>query len=96
MATYRESRLGYLRSPATCDISWSEDSRTTGNECRRSSRWRRSFPVSRASSRRSLENHCRILLRARGVFTIDSQSRFGAASAAFDTRTSTESPVWRS
>ena len=38
-----------------------------------------SLPCSMASSRRSLENHCRILLRARGLFTNISQSRLGPA-----------------
>ncbi len=37
-----------------------------------------SLPCSMASSRRSLVNHCRILLRARGDFTKPSQSRLGA------------------
>ncbi|CPU64785.1 Uncharacterised protein [Mycobacteroides abscessus] len=51
-----------------------------------------SLPCSTASSRRSLENHCRILLRARGLLTKASQSRLGPAFSDFEVRTSTESP----
>ncbi len=45
-----------------------------------------------ASSRRSLLNHCRILLRARGLLTKVSQSRLGPASATLEVNTSTTSP----
>ena len=51
-----------------------------------------SLPRSIASSRRSLVNHCRILERARGDCTNVSQSRDGAALAAFEVNTSTTSP----
>ena len=44
-----------------------------------------------ASSRRSRENHCRILLRARDDATICSQSRDGPAVCAFDVMISTVS-----
>ena len=46
-----------------------------------------------ASSRRSLVNHCRILLRARGDATKPSQSRLGAAVGALEVNTSTTSPL---
>ena len=39
------------------------------------------------------QNHCRILFRARGVFTNWSQSWLGPSPCAFDVRTSTVSPV---
>ncbi|MNW54451.1 hypothetical protein D3C74_320520 [compost metagenome] len=50
------------------------------------------LPCSTASSRRSLENHWRILLRARGLLTNASQSRLGPAVSDLDVRTSTTSP----
>ena len=86
--------MGYFKSVATWAMSSSELSRTTGSECLRSARARRSRPVSRASPRRSRENHWRILLRARGDLTMESQSLDGPASGAFDVRISTVSPVW--
>ena len=51
-----------------------------------------SLPCSIASSRRSLENHWRILLRARGLLTNPSQSRDGPAVSDLDVKTSTTSP----
>ena len=54
-----------------------------------------SLPDSIISSRRSLENHWRILLRARGDFTNVSQSRDGPAPSALDVSTSTTSPFSR-
>ena len=45
-----------------------------------------------ASSRRSRENHWRILLRARGEATNCSQSRDGPAVAVFEVKISTVSP----
>src|SRR2546427_3664170 len=48
-----------------------------------------------ASVRRSRENHWRILLRARGVATICSQSREGPAPSTFDVKISTVSPEAR-
>ncbi len=50
-----------------------------------------SLPFSIASSRRSLVNHCRILLRARGDFTKVSQSRDGPALGDLEVKTSTTS-----
>ncbi len=52
-----------------------------------------SLPCSIASSRRSLVNHCLILLRARALFTNASQSLLGPLSGFFDVNTSTTSPV---
>ena len=46
-----------------------------------------------ASSRRSLVNQWRILLRARGDFTKPSQSRLGPAFGALEVNTSTTSPL---
>ena len=51
------------------------------------------FPVSAAASLRSLENQCRILLRARALFTKPSQSPLGAASWALEVKISTVSPL---
>jgi hypothetical protein len=52
-----------------------------------------SLPLSIASSRRSLANHCLILVLARGDATKESQSRLGPAPSAFDVKISTCSPV---
>ena len=52
-----------------------------------------SLPASTAASRRSLENHCRILFRARGLWTNFSQSRLGPASAVLAVKISTVSPL---
>ncbi len=52
-----------------------------------------SLPASIAVSRRSLENHCRILLRARPDLTNFSQSRDGPASGDFEVKISTVSPL---
>ncbi len=52
-----------------------------------------SLPCSIASSRRSLENHARILLRARGDLTKPSQSRDGPALGALEVKISTTSPL---
>ena len=51
-----------------------------------------SRPFSMASSRRSRLNHWRILLRARGVTTIFSQSRLGPADGTLEVKISTLSP----
>ncbi|SKU86959.1 Uncharacterised protein [Mycobacteroides abscessus subsp. abscessus] len=51
-----------------------------------------SLPASRASSRRSLANHCLILALARGDTTKVCQSREGPALAALEVKTSTTSP----
>ena len=53
------------------------------------------LPSSMASSRRSLENHERILLRARVEATKESQSREGPALMALEVKTSTVSPFSR-
>ena len=50
------------------------------------------LPASMASSRRSLENQERILLRARVEPTKVSQSRLGPAPCALEVKTSTVSP----
>ena len=54
-----------------------------------------SLPDSIASSRPSLENHCRILLRARAEATKVSQSCEGPAHSAREVSTSTLSPISR-
>jgi hypothetical protein len=59
---------------------------------RRASRAIASLPASIASSRRSLANHCLILVFARGDATKASQSRLGPAPSAFDVKISTTSP----
>ena len=51
-----------------------------------------SLPESTISSRRSLVNHCRILLRARAERTKFNQSREGPAPSALEVSTSTASP----
>ena len=53
------------------------------------------LPSSMASSRRSLENQARILLRARVEPTKLSQSRDGPAPCALEVKTSTVSPLSR-
>ena len=52
-----------------------------------------SLPDSAAASRRSLENHWRILFRARALLTNWSQSRLGPASCALEVKISTVSPL---
>ena len=52
-----------------------------------------SLPASTASSRRSLVNHCRILVRAREEPTNGSQSCDGAAVGDRDVKISTTSPL---
>ena len=52
-----------------------------------------SLPASTAASRRSLENHWRILFRARGLCTNLSQSRLGPASLVLAVMISTVSPL---
>ena len=59
--------------------AWSEASFWTGSPSRRSSLISSSRPSSMASSRRSRENHWRILERARDEATMASQSRDGPA-----------------
>ena len=54
-----------------------------------------SLPASTAASRRSLENHWRILLRARADLTKFSQSRFGPDSCDLEVKISTVSPLSR-
>ena len=72
------------------DVLW-----TYGEErqSRRIARAIASLPCSMASSRRSLVNHPRILLRARVLLTNSSQSWLGPASGFFDVKTSTTSPL---
>ena len=53
-----------------------------------------SRPDSTMSSRRSRENHCLILLRARGDSTNCSQSRVGPADSTFDVKISQVSPLF--
>ena len=93
IATYSASSVGYFSSVATCAMASSDARRFSGRCCLRIAAFISSRPVSSASSRRSRLNHCLILFRARGLFTICSQSWDGAASRAFDVMTSTVSPV---
>ena len=76
--------------------TWVSDSwvitRLSGRPSLRSSRAICSLPCSIASSRRSLVNQCRILLRARGDLTKVSQSRDGPAFGDLEVNTSTTSP----
>ena len=59
-------------------------SRCSGSFCWRIALATASLPRSIASSRRSLENHWRILLRARALLTNWSQSREGPAPSALE------------
>ena len=70
-------------------------SRCSGSFCWRIALAIASLPRSMASSRRSLENHWRILLRARALLTNWSQSRDGPAPSALEVSTSTTSPFSR-
>ena len=70
--------------------------RCRGRWCLRRARVSASLPFSMASSRRSLENHWRILLRARGDCTNFSQSWDGPACSDLEVSTSTQSPCWSS
>ena len=73
--------------------SWSPpSSRCIGSEDLRIARVSAVLPASTASSRRSLANHCRILVLARGEATKASQSRDGPAPSALEVNTSTVSP----
>ena len=65
----------------------------SGRFCLRIARAIASLPCSIASSRRSLVNQLRILLRARGLLTKFSQSWLGPASGFFEVKTSTTSPL---
>ena len=65
----------------------------SGRPSRRSARASSSRPFSMASSRRSRENHWRILLRARVEATIWSQSRDGPAVGDFEVKISTVSAL---
>ena len=67
--------------------------RWSGRFCLRIARAMASRPCSMASSRRSLVNHCLILLRARGLRTNVSQSWLGPESGFFDVKISTTSPL---
>ncbi len=64
----------------------------TGRPSRRRALVRSSRPASMASSRRSRENHWRILAAARGVATTWSQSRDGPAPSTLEVKISTVSP----
>ena len=64
----------------------------TGRPSLRSAFVSSSRPDSMASSRRSRLNHWRILLRARGLTTIFSQSRLGPAEGTLEVKISTLSP----
>ena len=77
---------------ATFNNTGDEPSFCTGRPSRRMALCRSSRPFSIASSRRSRENHCRILLRARGLATSLSQSRDGPACSTFEVKISTVSP----
>ena len=92
-AAYSAATSTRCRSLATVCSTSGVSSRCSGRPSLRSSRAIDSLPRSIASSRRSLVNHCRILLRARGLLTKPSQSRLGPAPGAFDVNTSTTSPL---
>ncbi len=94
-AAYRAETSAYRISCAratndSCDIS-----RCSGRCCLRIALAMDSLPCSTASSRRSLLNHCRILLRARGLRTNVIQSRLGPAPSAFEVKISMTSPLSR-
>ena len=72
--------------------AWFVIMRCRGRPCLRIARTMASLPDSIASSRRSLENHALIFVRARGEATKDSQSRLGPAPSAFEVKISTTSP----
>jgi hypothetical protein len=74
---------------ARMELPWSF---WTGSDSLRSALTSSSRPVSMASSRRSRENHWRILDRARGVWTMRSQSRDGPAPSTLEVKISTVSP----
>ncbi len=76
---------------ATSASACSEASFWTGSPSRRSSLISSSRPNSMASSRRSRENHWRILVRARDEATMPSQSRDGPAVGALEVKISTVS-----
>ena len=74
--TARRCRRSAARRPGR-SASRAVISRCSGRPCLRIALAMASLPESIASSRRSLENHWRILLRARGLLTNVSQSRDG-------------------
>ncbi len=69
--------------------------RCSGRPCLRMARAIAPLPVSAAASRRSLENQCLILFRARALLTKPSQSLLGPASGALEVKISTVSPLSR-
>ena len=81
MAAYRASRSAYLSSSATSSSVFDCWIFCTGRPSRRMALSSSSEPDSMASSRRSFENHLRILLAARWVTTNFSQSRDGPDAA---------------
>ncbi len=68
-------------------------SRCSGSPCLRMILAIAALPVSAAASLRSLENQCRILLRALALLTKPSQSLLGPASSALEVKISTVSPL---
>ncbi len=84
--------VGWRRSLAIAVSVSDVMSRCSGSPCLRIALAMASLPESIASSRRSLENHWRILLRARALLTNCSQSRLGPAPSALLVSTSTTSP----
>ena len=94
-AAYRPSTSPLSRVVATSvSESWLM-SRWIGRFFLRMARAMAALPSSMASSRLSLENQERILLRARVEPTKVSQSRLGPAPCALEVKTSTESPFSR-
>ena len=96
LADRREQRVEV--GVASCDATSSASTllsqiRCTGRPSRRSSLVSSSRPASIMSTRRSRQNHWRILLRARGDATNCSQSRDGPAVSTFDVKISHVSPL---
>ena len=92
-AAYSAETSSYLSDWATSvNESWLIR-RCSGRFWRRIARAIASLPCSIASSRRSLVNQPRILLRARVLLTKPSQSWLGPASGFFEVNTSTTSPL---
>ncbi len=86
----------YLKSSAIAARASCVMSRCSGRFCFRIALVSRSLPRSIDSSRRSLLNHCRILLRARALLTKCCQSWLGPAPSALEVKISTQSPWFSS
>ncbi len=91
-AVYSAVTSVYRSSLAIAAIDSADSKRCNGSPPRRTSLAIASLPASRASSRRSLANHWRILALARGDTTKVCQSFDGPAVGALEVNTSTTSP----